>query len=84
MAEWRCTAQGEFAKYAPPRPPKALPGWDESAVTQEVMLVEHETFPPQLFGQFNLLEDLLIVDVVGRIEIGIISGQNVDVETHND
>ena len=56
---------------------------DESAVAQEVMLVEHETFPTQLFGQLDLLEDLLVINVVGRIELRVISGQDIDVETHD-
>jgi hypothetical protein len=57
---------------------------DESAVAQEVMLVEHETFPTQLFGQLDLLEDLLIVNVVGRIDLGVMGGQDIDVETHDN
>jgi hypothetical protein len=44
-----------------------------------MVLVQHEAFPPQLFGQFYLLEDLPVVDVIGRIEIGKISCEDIDV-----
>jgi hypothetical protein len=52
----------------------------EPAIAEEVMLVEHETFPAQLFGELDLLQDLLIVNVVRWVEIGIIGCQNVDVK----
>ncbi len=47
------------------------------------MLVEHETFPTQLLGQLDLLQYLLVVNVVGRVEIGKVSRQYVDVETQS-
>jgi hypothetical protein len=53
----------------------------EPAIAEEVMLVEHETFPAQLFGELDLLQDLLIVNVVRWVEIGVIGRQDVDVET---
>ena len=55
---------------------------DESTVTQEMVLVEHETFPAQLFRQLDLLQNLLIVDVVGRVAIRKVGRQYVHIEAH--
>src|SRR5919106_371207 len=55
---------------------------NQSSVTQEVMLVEHETFPAQRFRQLDLLQNLLIVDIIGRIAIRKVSRQYVHVEAH--
>ena len=46
------------------------------------MFVKHEALPPQLFGQLHLLENLLVVNVIGRIDIGKVGGEDVDVEAH--
>src|SRR5262249_19976823 len=48
-----------------------------------MMLVEHEAFPTEFFRQLDLLQYLPIINVVGRIELRIIGGQNIDVETHS-
>src|SRR5215510_4311483 len=56
----------------------------ESAVAEEMVLVEHETFPAQVLRKLDLLKNLLIVNVVETIQVGIISGQYVDVETHDE
>ena len=47
------------------------------------MLVEHEAFPPQLFGQLHLLENLLVVNVIRWIQIGEVGRENVNVEAHS-
>src|ERR1041384_2313185 len=52
------------------------------AVAQEVVLVEHETFPAQLLRELDLLEDLRVIFVVRRIELRKIGRQNIDVKFH--
>ena len=55
---------------------------DRPAVAEKMVLVEHETFPAQLFSQRHLFKNLLVVDVVGRIDIRKIGRQDVDVKSH--
>lgn len=55
---------------------------DEPAVTEKVMLVEHETFPAQFLGKLDLLENLTVINVVARIDIRKVRRQYVDVKTH--
>jgi len=46
------------------------------------MLVEHETFPAQLLGELDLFQDLLVVDIVRRIDVGVVGGEDVDIKVH--
>ena len=55
---------------------------DEAAVAQEMVLVEHEALEPQLLGQLDLLQHLPVVDLVRRIDVRVVGGEDVDVEPH--
>jgi hypothetical protein len=47
-----------------------------------MMLVGHEAFPAEFLGELDLLENLPIVEIVTGVNIGKVSGENVDVKMH--
>ena len=46
------------------------------------MFIEHETFPAQFLGELDLLQNLLVVDIVGRIDVRVVGREDVDIEVH--
>src|SRR5581483_3644928 len=57
---------------------------DQPAVAEKMMLVEQEAFPAELLGQFHLLEQLAVVNVVGPVGVRKVSRQHIDEKAHGD
>src|SRR5690242_21214666 len=55
---------------------------NESAITEKMMFIEHEAFPAELFRQFDLSDNLLVIRVIRLIEIREIRRQDVYVKSH--
>src|SRR5580765_1994758 len=55
---------------------------DRPAIAEKMVLVEHETFPAQLFSQRHLFKNLLVVDFVGWIDVRKVGREDVDVKSH--
>src|SRR5258705_5808159 len=55
---------------------------DRPAIAEKMVLVEHETFPAQLFSQRHLFKYLLVVDFVRWVDVRKVGREDVDVKSH--